>query len=137
MIMIVGRKAFTLMELMIALVILAILATLAVPGYQTMMAQNQAQEAKTNLSIIHMAEKLYYLSHGNTYWGPGTTTIGDANTALGIDMTCDVYPIISITEDVGTYTAALTMSGPGDKTWTTTYSGGPSMPSPAESGSYT
>lgn len=53
------QKGLSLMEIMIALVIVAILAGLAYPRYQKMVTRSKQTEVKTILQAIYMAEDLY------------------------------------------------------------------------------
>ena len=122
---------FTLVEILTTVVILAVVAGLALPSYFSTIEQARTNEAKTNLNIIHMGEKLYFLAEGG-YWGPGATTIGVTNTALNVDMTATYYDTISVTASNGvcppsctTYTAVLTRNltqgGDGVSWWQNVY----------------
>jgi len=74
---------FTLMEVMIVVIIIALLAAIAYPMYIKTLEKSKVVEATTNLSIIRMAEKVYFLEN-NTF----TSTIGD----LKIDDPNSVTP---------------------------------------------
>jgi len=74
---------FTLMEVLIVVIIIALLAAIAYPMYIKTLEKSKVVEATTNLSIIRMAEKIYFLEN-NTF----TSTIGD----LKIDNPNDVTP---------------------------------------------
>lgn len=52
-------KAFTLVELMIAVVILSILITLAIPTYMRMVERAKQREAVATLNTIYAAERVY------------------------------------------------------------------------------
>lgn len=136
-------KGFTLMEVMVALVIVGVLAGLAVPGYFRTVEQARSNEARTNLNIIHMGERLYRLNNG-VYWGPGNTTIAATNTALSTEMSASYYDTVSITANgaVG-YTARLTrnatMGGAGTKFFQYVYpsaTAGKTDPDLSEGGAY-
>ena len=111
------------MELMMVTVVLGVMAGIAVPAYQGTVELSRYNEAKVNLNIIHMCERLYYLNNNNTYWGPGSTTLSAMNTALNSDMSANYFPTISVTKNatagVG-YIATLTRTG-GGKSFTYDY----------------
>ena len=103
-----NRAGFTLVEILITIIIMVAIAGLAVPSYFKTMEEARSNEAKTNLNIMHMGEKLAFLANG-VYWGPGATTIAAANTGLNTDMSATYYTTISITQPTGTsYRARLT-----------------------------
>lgn len=56
-------RAFTLTELLIALVIIGILIYLALPDYSNVVAQAKATEAKLQLEHVHALEKTYFYEH--------------------------------------------------------------------------
>ncbi len=57
-----GRAAagFTLMELLIVVIIIGILVTLALPGFQRSMEVSRQAEARAILGNIYQAERAYY-----------------------------------------------------------------------------
>lgn len=57
------RQGLSLMELMIALIIVAIVAGMAYPTYQKMVARAKQTEAKTILKAIYMGQDLYKTSN--------------------------------------------------------------------------
>jgi len=57
------QKGLSLMEIMIALVIVAILAGLGYPRYQKMVSRSKQTEAKTILRALYMGQDLYLTSH--------------------------------------------------------------------------
>lgn len=59
-----AKKGFTLVEIIVVTVILAILATVAVPIYTTSIQQGAAIAAQNNLIILYTAEKNYYFING-------------------------------------------------------------------------
>ena len=54
---------FSLMEVMIVVVIIGILAVLAYPNLEKYLKQARQTEAKTNLSAIYTAQKIYFTLH--------------------------------------------------------------------------
>lgn len=89
------RKAFTLVELLIVIVIIGILATLALPEYQKMTQRAKWNQAMVVLNAIRTAEMYYYQQYGKFVDGiPGAsgdyaTTAAELNAWLensGIDV---------------------------------------------------
>jgi prepilin-type N-terminal cleavage/methylation domain-containing protein len=132
-------RGFTLVEVMVVIVILGVMAALAVPSYRSTVEVARGNEAKTNLNIIHMGEKLYYLNNGS-YWGPGATTVAAVNSGLNVDMSAVYYTTVSVTGAAGNYTARFTRNnvagGSGTKYFEATFATGASAPTVTEGGSY-
>jgi len=62
-----GKKGFTLAEIIVVMIIIGILADLAIVNYFTVLQQQSAKAAQTNLITIYSAEKNYFFSHGGAY----------------------------------------------------------------------
>ncbi len=84
-------KGFTLTEIMITVIILAIVTGLAIPGYFNTVEQARLNEAETTLNIIHLGEKIYRLNQG-TFWNGGSNaTVAAIDAALNIDISTAYY----------------------------------------------
>ena len=55
-----NRVGFSLIEIMIVVVIIGILATMAYPSLEKYLQRSKQTEAKTNLTAIYTAQKLYF-----------------------------------------------------------------------------
>ena len=87
-------KGFTLTEIMITVVILAVIAGLAVPGYFNTVEQARMNEAETTLNIIHMGEKIYRLNQ-STFWdGGANASVAAIDAALNVDISTTYYSVI-------------------------------------------
>lgn len=102
------KTAFTLTELLIAMAILAILASFAVPSYSRYVARSRQQDAKSQLMAIRQAQEIYRLQYG------GYTD----NTALlsGWLGTLNRYAFSVIAADSTTFAACATGNIDGDAT---------------------
>jgi len=58
------RKAFTLIELMIVVAIIAFLASIAIPRYSQYFSKAKQAEVAIFLSALHTAEQTYWYEHG-------------------------------------------------------------------------
>ncbi len=77
-----GRGGFTLMELMIVGIILAVVAGLAVPGYISAVEKSRKQEALETLGALRNSEIRYFA--GNAIYTPTFTQLDfDPTKATG------------------------------------------------------
>lgn len=68
------KKAFSIIELMIVVAIIAFLAAIAVPKIFNYYAKAKQAEVAINLASLHTAQQAYYAEHGtysNILSGPG------------------------------------------------------------------
>lgn len=70
-------KGFSLMELMIVVVIIAILVAIALPNYMGMKERDFDKDAGANLKLIVAAQKIYRMETGNYYNAANTTQVND------------------------------------------------------------
>lgn len=100
-----GSRGFTLLELMIALVIVGVVSSYAISSYQKSILKTNRSAAKTTLGKISTAEENWHFSH-NSYATSATSLIG------GIPAQASKYYTFAITVPSGTtYTAAATATG--------------------------
>ncbi len=98
---------FTLLEILIVLVIVAVLAGLAVPSYQASVEKSRAQEALQGLSATRDA-MLRYHAMNNTYVGAafGSSALDfDPNIAVGGQTLIFTYAISGLAANTFTITA--------------------------------
>ncbi len=68
-------KGFTLIEMMIVVVVIAILSSLAVPAYQRYVQQSRRAQAINAIQHVASLEEQYYFSHG-TYTDNAANELG-------------------------------------------------------------
>ena len=133
-----NKKAFTIMELMVTLIVVGLLAGLAIPAYFRTVEESRHNEAITNLNIIHMGEKIYFLNHNTFIAG---NSIAALNAALNTDMSATFYTAVSVTIGGATsYTARFTRNntagGAGTKWFQYAFTNGNAAPVLTEGGAY-
>lgn len=98
------QRGVTLMELLTVIVIIAILASIAIPTYRNYLLRSQRVEAKTSLLQLQAAQEKFYLN-GNAY----TDAVADAPPdGLGLTGSSETgkYDITVVLGDGGqSYTA--------------------------------
>ncbi|MFA5410745.1 MAG: prepilin-type N-terminal cleavage/methylation domain-containing protein [Candidatus Omnitrophota bacterium] len=79
------KKAFTLLELVIVIVVVGVLATLGLQSYQVTIEKSRGAEAKANLGLLRKLQFGYYLEY-NKYSSGGIIT--DLGLPAGIGYDC-------------------------------------------------
>lgn len=79
------QRGFTLVELLIVVIILAILAAIVIPQFSSATVDAQESALDSNLSALRSAIELYKAQHGGKYPGAvaatgATCTVGSAGT---------------------------------------------------------
>lgn len=81
-----SEKGFTLVELLIVVIILAVLAAIVVPQFGSSTEDAKVSTVKTDLTAIRNAVELYYHQHNGRYpgkYGSTTATVDTATDAAG------------------------------------------------------
>lgn len=119
-----NKFGFSLTELVITLIIVAILAIVAIPIYRGYVKKGIATEGKSLLGEINAAQQIYYTRHGKYFAGTAGTQY---SRALGVDAERNKYFTawnIDTSADGQSFTAytnsaeghKLTLSGAADQT---------------------
>ncbi|MBI5149670.1 MAG: prepilin-type N-terminal cleavage/methylation domain-containing protein [Candidatus Omnitrophica bacterium] len=106
------RRAFTLIELIFALLIVGILASIALPRFSHTVEKSRITEAINILSTLRDAQELYRQEKG-TYTAVRDDLDVTINTPAYFLMPTvdDVEPIASIRRNAGGYDYTLTIDG--------------------------
>ena len=85
--LIMRKKGFTLLELLIVIVIVGILATLAIIQYKPYKENTLDREAQANLKLIYAAERIYkFESDDNAYYSGTVLTNNNAGINSGLKL---------------------------------------------------
>ncbi len=87
MIMKKNRKAFTLLEIMVVIIIIGAIAGFAIPNYTKTIERAHLRDAMMQLETIHAANNLYR-SRTGSYWPVpvGAVDLAAINNNLGINI---------------------------------------------------
>jgi Tfp pilus assembly protein PilE len=80
------KTGLTLVEIMVIVIIIAILASFAMPQYLKTQEKGLDNEAKANLILIQAAENLYITESGSFYGAAGATAHADLNEELDTNL---------------------------------------------------
>jgi type IV pilus assembly protein PilE len=102
---------FTLIELMIVIVVVAVLAAIAMPSYRQYVLRTHRTEAKRTLLNVAVAQEKFYLQN-NTYAGPSALEIAPPG-GLGIAGTTERghYAVAITAGSVSAFSATATAQG--------------------------
>jgi len=103
-----GSKGFTLIELMIVVVIIAILASMAIPRFMRASVKSKQTEAKLILKQIYTMQRAYRQENDTYYPGGGGTVVaqpGGSFNALYVEIMFPAYYSYTINGDASTFTA--------------------------------
>jgi type IV pilus assembly protein PilE len=103
------RKGFTLIEILVTIVVLAVLAAIAFPNFSKAQGKNDARQAITYLRAIRLAEKIYYAKNGVYLVCADDTAI---KSNLGAEIANGKY-VFSVAATATTFTAMATASAYG------------------------
>ncbi|MEK6733399.1 MAG: type II secretion system protein [Candidatus Omnitrophota bacterium] len=97
------KKGFSLLELFIAIIVVALLAALTIPLFIKNMEKSKTGEVIVNLNLIRMAEKDYFID--NVIF---TATIGNLNIEDPNNTTNKYFSYAILSADAADFTARAT-----------------------------
>lgn len=118
-----NKKSFTLIEILVVIIVIGILASVALPVYTTTKERMLDSEAKTNIALIQVAEKIRKMETGAYYPVSGTTNVvANINSALKVSLfTGSLSWTYTVDGDLDQVTAARLPSS--SRVWTLTFIG--------------
>ncbi|MBI2870108.1 MAG: prepilin-type N-terminal cleavage/methylation domain-containing protein [Candidatus Omnitrophica bacterium] len=79
-----GVRGVTLIELIVVIVIVGILVTIALPGYQGIMQREEFRRAEVNLQAIRSAERFFFFRDGSNSYTADWDALDDYLDMAGI-----------------------------------------------------
>ena len=109
------NTGFTLLEVLLAVVIIAGLAALAIPNYKKTIEVARSNEAKGNLLQIQSGEAIYLMNKG-VYWEDADhppDPVGDTDATLRTALSWQYYTLSGLDADGSTdFTAVMQRNDP-------------------------
>jgi len=119
------RKAFTLIELLIVMAVIAILIAIAIPSFRGMQNEARKTKAQGDVRVVKIAVESYYKNHSNQYPAEAnyqTTLLGASPRILESNL---YDPFGATTTTTYTYALGTGSTGPSDAKYYIIYSVGP------------
>lgn len=113
------KKAFTLVEILVVIVIIGTLAALAWPSFITTKEKTLDREAKATLALMRAADRIYRMEIGYYYpYSGSVNTVSTINTDLRLSLPDIASPnwSYSLSSPTGIGSAARTAGAA--RTWT-------------------
>jgi len=101
-------KGFTLIEIIIVVVLIALIAAFGIPGYGKLIRKSHERNAILGLTAINKANEVYEVKNGGYFVGAGG--LGVINPGLSIDVKA-LDLTYSYTGVAGSYTATAAWTG--------------------------
>ena len=120
------KRAFTILELLIVVIIVGVLATLGFVNYGGVREASITKEARANLKLIAAAERIYRMEVGYFYPDTGTVTGVGAENTINNNLRLSLpeanrrwnYEIDSESGDADRFTATATRNDTTACAWT-------------------
>ena len=113
-----SKKAFSLMELMIVVIVVGVVSAVALPNYEHMRSRQRERVAAGNMEMLIEAVKIYKSKHNGTI--SGFTDVNQINEQLNVELVnsdnisyeCQIGTSDSISPSGAFFCAALYNDGP-------------------------
>jgi type IV pilus assembly protein PilE len=94
-------SGFTLVEMIVAVIILGIVASMTYVNYNFQRRKNELKAAMAQVQVIASAERLYYLNN-RVFWA--TTSTANTNSRLGLHIQDTYFDNYRVNTGGGTFT---------------------------------
>ena len=105
---ITAAHGFTLVEIMIAMAILAILSAIAIPAYNGYITTAKMSEAHNNLAALRLAQEEFFLEKNQYFTGADINAIETASGGLWEHTGTNFNYLVSSTSVTSTWSATAT-----------------------------
>ena len=85
------KRAFTLAEILIVIVIIGILASIALPNYYKTIERSHLRDAENNLMAIHAANRIFFTETGDYWPNGGPFYLTDINNNLRLSIVANGF----------------------------------------------
>lgn len=86
-----GSEGFTLIELMVVVMIIAVLIAIAIPSFLGFRKSAQDRSAQSEIRNVLLSEKAYWLEHGDYTQTAGDITALEPNAVINASPALGVY----------------------------------------------
>lgn len=107
------ERGYTLLELLACLALVALLASLAVPGLRESWLRARRSEAVSALLRMQLAQERFYIERGRY-----AADLAELHAAVGTPWTSEYYRLAAVSTSADQYRLEATATGPqgGDRT---------------------
>ncbi len=113
------EECFTLAELVVVILVIAILISLAIPNYLKGIERTKNKEAKTMLRLMAAGEEVYRLENG---FFVGCSNASQCNTLLDLRLSEKSWAYQATAPTSDSFSATATRQGSDGRVWTITSS---------------
>ena len=103
-----SQRGVTLIELMVVIVVLAILASIAVPSYRRYVMRSNRTEATAALLQVRIAQEKFFLQNGQYAVDGALSTAPPAGLGIPAETASGYYTIALVRPTPTTYTVTAT-----------------------------
>lgn len=103
-----NKKSFTLTEIVIAIVIIAVIMAFGMPSYQSGIQKSHERDAAAQLQVIHAANMNYRALEGVYLPSGGANDLNYINTSLGLGIVANDLTYTYASPGVNAFTATAT-----------------------------
>ncbi len=104
------KIGFTLLEVLVVVIIITILASLTIPGFNKTKQAALDKEAKVSLKLIQAAQKNYFLKMEKYYPDSPPVGVSSVNSELGLNLSAVNWNYGVVSADSSSFSATANRS---------------------------